>query len=155
VTFPAHWAPLDMKFNANGSTAWITAHGSWNRDDPDGYLLYAVAFNAATGMPTEPADSTSAVIPIMSNVDNSKCPDGCFRPVGLAFDRRGRLFMTSDSTGEIYVITRTDGGSVNSATPTTGSGPASATSSRAAAAGLVVPAIGTFGSLFAAVVLTL
>jgi glucose/arabinose dehydrogenase len=29
LTFPAHWAPLDIKFNANGSTAWITAHGSW------------------------------------------------------------------------------------------------------------------------------
>jgi glucose/arabinose dehydrogenase len=29
LSFPAHWAPLDIKFNANGSTAWITAHGSW------------------------------------------------------------------------------------------------------------------------------
>jgi glucose/arabinose dehydrogenase len=29
ITFPAHWAPLDMKFNSKGSVAYITAHGSW------------------------------------------------------------------------------------------------------------------------------
>jgi hypothetical protein len=40
----------------------------------------------------------------------------CFRPTGIAFDSKGRLFMASDSTGEIYVITRTDGRSVDSLT---------------------------------------
>jgi len=29
LTFPAHWAPLDIKFNSAGTTAWITSHGSW------------------------------------------------------------------------------------------------------------------------------
>ncbi|KAI1490923.1 hypothetical protein F5X96DRAFT_633694 [Biscogniauxia mediterranea] len=29
---------------------------------------------------------------------------GVFGPVGLAFDKKGRLFMTSDYTGELYVI---------------------------------------------------
>jgi len=29
LTFLAHMAPLDIKFNANGTTAWITMHGSW------------------------------------------------------------------------------------------------------------------------------
>ena len=37
----------------------------------------------------------------------------CFRPVGVAFDAKGRLYMSSDSTGEIYVIEREDGGSVD------------------------------------------
>jgi len=115
LTFPAHWAPLDIKFNANGSMAWITSHGSWNRDNPDGYLLYAVAFS--NGMPVEPPNSTTAVIPIMSNPDNSQCPNNCFRPVGLAWDSKGRLFMTSDSTGEVYVVTKSDGSSVNNASP--------------------------------------
>jgi hypothetical protein len=72
----------------------------------------------SNGMPTAATNSTSAVIPIMRNQDNSKCPDDCFRPVGLAWDGKGRLFMTSDSTGEIYVITRSDGTSVNGSTPT-------------------------------------
>jgi glucose/arabinose dehydrogenase len=147
LAFPSHWAPLDLKFNAEGTTAWVTSHGSWNKDSPDGYLLYAVGFSPSKGMPTEPADSTKAVIPIMSNVDNSKCPDGCFRPVGLAFDSKGRLFMSSDSTGEIYLITKTDGSSVQSASPTTG---ATATSSAAAASGLEVPTIGGLGLVYAA-----
>jgi hypothetical protein len=50
----------------------------------------------------------------MSNQDVTKCPDTCFRPVGLAFDSKGRLFMTSDSTGEIYIITATNGAGVDS-----------------------------------------
>ncbi|KAF2424223.1 soluble quino protein glucose dehydrogenase [Tothia fuscella] len=140
LAFPSHWAPLDLKFNAEGTTAWVTSHGSWNKDRPDGYLVYAIAFSPSTGMPTEPADSMKAVIPIMRNPDNSKCPTGCFRPVGLAFDRMGRLFMSSDSTGEIYMITKTDGKSVASATPTAGA-PAS-TSSPAAASGFAVSTAG-------------
>ncbi|KAI4604220.1 hypothetical protein KJ359_000351 [Pestalotiopsis sp. 9143b] len=33
---------------------------------------------------------------------------GCFRPVGLALDSQSRLFMTSDSTGEIYMLVEAD-----------------------------------------------
>lgn len=29
ITFPAHTAPLDIKFNTNGTAAWVTFHGSW------------------------------------------------------------------------------------------------------------------------------
>jgi glucose/arabinose dehydrogenase len=29
LTFQAHMAPLDIKFNSNGTAAWITFHGSW------------------------------------------------------------------------------------------------------------------------------
>lgn len=57
------------------------------------------------GQPKEPLTSTTAGIPVMLNPDNSKCPEGCFRPAGLAFDAKGRLFMSSDQTNEIYVIT--------------------------------------------------
>jgi sugar lactone lactonase YvrE len=121
---------------------------------PDGYLLYAVDFSASSGMPAEPADSNTAVIPIMSNVDNSKCPQGCFRPVGIAFDSKGNLFMSSDSTGEIYVITRTDGKSVEVATPTAGGTPA-ATSSKAAANGWAIPSLGNLGAIYAAAAVVL
>ena len=41
---------------------------------------------------------------IFTNADNSKCPGACFRPVGLTFDRQGRLFVSSDASGEIYVL---------------------------------------------------
>jgi hypothetical protein len=87
----------------------------------------------SNGMPTAAANSTSAVIPIMQNQDNSKCPDDCFRPVGLAWDNVGRLFMSSDSTGEIYVVTRSDGSSVNGSTPATNPSSPSPSPTRSAA----------------------
>ena len=107
LVFQAHMAPLDIKFDANGTRAWISFHGSWNRDDPVGYKVSVVEF--AGGEPLDASDSMTAATDIFSNADNSACPDNCFRPVGLAWDANGRLFMSSDSTGEIYVITREEG----------------------------------------------
>lgn len=34
LTFQAHMAPLDIKFNDSASEAWVTFHGSW-------YVLHA------------------------------------------------------------------------------------------------------------------
>jgi glucose/arabinose dehydrogenase len=107
LVFHAHMAPLDIKFDANGTQAWISFHGSWNRDDPVGYKVSVVDF--ADGEPVDASNSTTAATDIVSNADDSVCPDNCFRPVGLAWDGSGRLFMSSDSTGEIYVITREEG----------------------------------------------
>ncbi|KAI3395227.1 hypothetical protein diail_1653 [Diaporthe ilicicola] len=108
LTFQAHTAPLDILFDSNGTTAYITFHGSWDRTDPAGYKLSRVQFDSNTGAPVAPSDSNSATADILSNADLSKCPDSCFRPVGLAWDAEGRLFMSSDSTGEIYVLQRSD-----------------------------------------------
>jgi glucose/arabinose dehydrogenase len=104
LTFPAHNAPLDIKFVADGSKAFISFHGSLNREEPSGYLVASVAF--ANGSPIDPSDSTQSLSPVLSNPDLSICPDSCFRPAGLALDSYGRLFMSSDSTGEIYVLTQ-------------------------------------------------
>lgn len=30
----------------------------------------------------------------------------CVRPVGLAFDSQGRLYMTSDASGELFMISK-------------------------------------------------
>lgn len=83
-----------------------------NREDPIGYKLSMVEFDG-TGSPRAAANSTTAAVDIVSNADLSVCPRNCFRPVGLAWDAQGRLFMSSDSTGEIYVITKTDGSGIN------------------------------------------
>lgn len=115
LTFQAHMAPLDILFNTAGTAAWVTFHGSWDRTDPVGYKLSVIAI--ANGEPVQPSNSTTAAVDIVANQDNSKCPDGCFRPVGLAWDSQGRLFFSSDSTGEIYVVVRADG----NATSTVGS----------------------------------
>ncbi|KAF5675561.1 L-sorbosone dehydrogenase [Fusarium heterosporum] len=101
ITFGSHLAPLDIKFR-DGSAAYIAIHGSWNRDPGDGYRLSKVAFK--NGEPVSVSDDPKAEEQLMWNTDNSKCPSACFRPAGLAFDKTQRLFMTSDSTGELYVV---------------------------------------------------
>jgi hypothetical protein len=94
---------------------FITEHVCRNREDPIGYKVSFVQFDG-NGSPTAAANSTTAAVDVVSNPDLSKCPDNCFRPAGLAWDSQGRLFFSSDATGEIYVITREDGTSVNSVT---------------------------------------
>lgn len=72
-----------------------------------GYRISSVAFNAVTGEPVAAADSNDALTDVLTNRNLDVCPDNCFRPAGLAFDGQGRLWMTADSTGEIYVLQRT------------------------------------------------
>lgn len=88
--------------------------------NPVGYLIGQVAFNAATGMPTEASDSTSAISDVIRNTDDSSCPSSCLRPVGMAIDGQGRLFFSSDSTGEIYVLVKSS--SATSTSSSTGTG---------------------------------
>ncbi|KAK8196758.1 hypothetical protein M8818_006925 [Zalaria obscura] len=91
-----------------------------DRVPPVGYKLSLLTF--ANGSPTEPSNSTTAALDVVSNTNLTACPNGCLRPVGLAWDSQGRLFMSSDSTGEIYVVLRADGNatsSVGSSEPST------------------------------------
>ncbi|OAG37787.1 hypothetical protein AYO21_08030 [Fonsecaea monophora] len=127
LVFQAHMAPLDIKFNNSGTEAWITFHGSWDRDDPVGYKLSVVAFTS-DGQPVDDITSKTAAVDIFANADNSKCPANCFRPVGMAIDDRGRIFVSSDASGEVYLITKVSEGNATSSTPS-GSPSASATPS--------------------------
>jgi len=102
LTFQAHMAPLDIIFKQDGTEAYVSFHGSWDRTNPVGYKISAIQF--ANGDPVATSDSTAALTDILSNADNSQCPNSCFRPVGLVQDGKGRIFMTSDATGEIYVL---------------------------------------------------
>ncbi|KAF5662047.1 l-sorbosone dehydrogenase [Fusarium heterosporum] len=105
LAFQAHTAPLDMKFDSDGTRAYISFHGSWNREPPVGYRISYADFE--NGQPAASSRSKKATTPIISNKDISKCPDECFRPVGLAWDPKGRLWFTSDKTGEIFVLNQT------------------------------------------------
>lgn len=51
------------------------------------------------------ADSDDAEEKLLWNADNAECPSKCFRPAGLWLDGKGRTFMTSDSSGELFVVT--------------------------------------------------
>lgn len=57
------------------------------------------------GQPVAEASSKTAAIPVMENTNVGSCPNACFRPVGLEIDNRGRIFVSSDTSGEVYVIT--------------------------------------------------
>lgn len=103
-TFQAHMAPLDIKFNDSATEAWVTFHGSWDRTDPVGYKVSRMPF--ANGEPVAATNNNTSTTDIFANANNSACPDSCFRPVGMAFDGKGRMFVSSDATGEIYVVTR-------------------------------------------------
>lgn len=129
LVFQGHMAPLDIKFNNSGTEAWITFHGSWDREEAVGYKLSLVQFE--NGEPVAQLDSTTAAIDIVANEDLTACPGNCLRPVAMAFDSQGRMFMSSDSTGEIYLVTRT---SADNATATEGL-PSSTASGSAAASG--------------------
>ena len=118
-------APLDLKFNNSATEAWISFHGSWDRSNPVGYKVSVLPFQ--NGEPVAKPNNNTAITDILSNADNSVCPDHCFRPVGMSFDSKGRLFVSSDATGEIYVIERdsTSPGVTNTASshqPTSTSG---------------------------------
>jgi glucose/arabinose dehydrogenase len=112
LVFQAHMAPLDIKFNDTGRQAWITFHGSWNRDEPVGYKLSLVEFQE-DGEPVDDVTSLTAATDIFSNQDLSRCPQNCFRPVGMAIDSNGRIFVSSDASGEIYLISRVNNGTGN------------------------------------------
>ncbi len=89
-----------------------------DRTHPVGYKLSVIPF--ANGEPVAASDNKTAATDILTNADNSKCPSNCFRPVGMAFDQQGRLFMSSDATGEIYVVRKeqaSQGGTATNGAP--------------------------------------
>ncbi|KAK6511679.1 hypothetical protein TWF481_000587 [Arthrobotrys musiformis] len=111
LAFPAHTAPLDIIFDKAGD-AWVTMHGSWNRDPPIGYQLITIPFNNGTGQPKANSSSNKGYKTIVSNKDVNVCPDTsrCFRPTSLAIADDGAIFMSSDSTGQIYRVEKKGSG---------------------------------------------
>ncbi|KZV91846.1 soluble quino protein glucose dehydrogenase [Exidia glandulosa HHB12029] len=125
VLFQAHSAPIDIKFGPSGdSDAYVSFHGSWNRQPPTGYKVVVVPGSVASSgawTPTSPLSSTTGYTDLLWNPNLNSCPTSCFRPTGLVWSPDGRrLYVASDASGEIFVLTRNGG-------TTTTSGSASAT----------------------------
>ncbi|KAK0103003.1 hypothetical protein ONS95_000813 [Cadophora gregata] len=129
LTFEAHVAPLDIIFLPNGTKAYVSFHGSWDRTLPAGYKVVSLDFS--NGSPVAESTSMTAAQDIFANPDTTACPGSCFRPVGLALDGKGRLFVSSDSSGELYVLAKTGEGSDS---PTATSPAPAATSSKESSA---------------------
>ncbi|EUC41100.1 hypothetical protein COCMIDRAFT_107087 [Bipolaris oryzae ATCC 44560] len=107
IAFPAHSTPLDAKFNAGFSALYVTLHGSWNRDPPVGFKVIQVPFGLADGGfgPTRGSNAPEAWEDVLWNGRVDTCSKtSCFRPVGLAVDRWGRVYVSSDSSVEGEVV---------------------------------------------------
>ena len=103
LVMPAHVAPLDIIFYDGAlfpselqGDAFVSFHGSWNRQPAQGYEVRRVVFDNGMPVRLEPffefdgEGDTSAAWP--------------HRPVGLAVGKRGELFVSSDASNQIIAI---------------------------------------------------
>ncbi|HZF14763.1 MAG TPA: PQQ-dependent sugar dehydrogenase [Steroidobacteraceae bacterium] len=111
VAFPAHWAPDDMVFYAGknfpasyAGGAFIAFHGSWNRA-PRPQAGYRVAF-----VPMKNGTPSGEWQTFADNFTGGALPDNNpnkarTRPVGLAVDSAGALYIVDSEKGRIWRVT--------------------------------------------------
>lgn len=110
----SHVAPLGLAFYTGASFpaefrggAFVGEHGSWNRNDYNGYKVVFIRF--AGGRPVgKPID-------FMTGFLNSR-GEARGRPVGVAIDRTGALIIADDVGNTVWRVTYVGG---NPAQPTT------------------------------------
>jgi len=118
LTFPAHTAPIWNTFNADASAMYVTLHGSWDRQPPQGFKVIEIPFTKlASGAydPVAPADSQTGFKDIFSAPNPAGCTangltqSNCIRLTAAGWDPAGRgLFVGSDNSaeGEIYILSK-------------------------------------------------
>src|ERR1700704_184293 len=103
MSLKAHSAPLQLVFYQRGNfptqykgSAFVTMHGSWNRNQRTGYKVVRLLFDAA-GKPTgEYEDFMTGFVLSDTQVWG--------RPVGVAVANDGSLFVTEDGNGTIWRV---------------------------------------------------
>ncbi|GAB3203931.1 glucose/arabinose dehydrogenase [Pontibacter aydingkolensis] len=107
----AHSAPLGLLFTQNTQMpqayrngALVALHGSWNRSKATGYKI--VYFPWQNGLPGNQIDLVGGFL-------NSDSTEAYSRPVDIAIDAQGSLFISDDAAHAIYKLTYT--GAVTSA----------------------------------------
>jgi glucose/arabinose dehydrogenase len=99
--FRAHNAPLGIRFLRKPApgferSALVALHGSWNRSKPDGYKVAWLQWSA---------DGKIAEKDFLSGFQTD---DGIIgRPVDIAEDSDGAIFVSDDLAGVVYRVTRT------------------------------------------------
>lgn len=99
--FRAHNAPLGIHFlntpmqQKEQATALVALHGSWNRSIKDGYKVVALHFEA---------DNRVTETDFMTGFEQAG--DVIGRPVDIAQNAHGEVFISDDFSGRIYRITR-------------------------------------------------
>ncbi len=111
---PAHWAPDGLVFYTGSAFpahyrggAFVALHGSWNRaPGPQGG--YMVAFLPFTG--GNPASPGGYEKFADGFAEGKMQPDAAaHRPMGLALDAEGSLFITDDKAGRVWRVTSSGG----------------------------------------------
>jgi len=110
LCMPAHTAPLDVVFYENDEGKWpvglgdafVSLHGSWNRQPAQGYKVLHVKFDSAGKNPV-------AWVPLFQFVGPGDTGTGWpYRPAGLTMANCGNrgecLLVSSDSNGDIIAI---------------------------------------------------
>jgi len=98
--FRAHNAPLGIRFLRNPApgyerSALVALHGSWNRSIPDGYKVVSLHWDAAGKM--EERDFLTGF----------RGDGGVIgRPVDVAEDNAGAIYISDDLAGVVYRVTR-------------------------------------------------
>lgn len=121
VTFPAHWAPLAMAFTPDAAAgklpaeyrngAFVAFHGS--RFDPaaqpegPGYNVAFVPFQGE-----RPSGDWSVFADGFAGTTDGLPDSAAHRPVGLAIDREGAIYVSDDRGGLIYRIVHVGAGGV-------------------------------------------
>lgn len=111
LAFPAHWAPDDLLFYegknfpaAYRGGAFIAFHGSWNRA-PIAQAGYRVVF-----VPMKNGKPSGKWQTFADNFTGGPIPDNNpgkarARPVGLAVDAEGALYIVDSQVGRIWRVT--------------------------------------------------
>lgn len=91
------WTPGAFPCSMRGD-AFVALHGSWNRDTPIGYELVHLPFDGLGGEPT------GEVVELLTHAgEGAKWPTNV-RPVDVVFGLGSTLFVTSDTSDEIFEI---------------------------------------------------
>jgi glucose/arabinose dehydrogenase len=115
VFMQAHSAPLQMVFYEGDNfpaeykgTAFVTMHGSWNRERRTGYKVVRLLFDHDHKPTGEYEDFMTGFVVSDKQVWG--------RPVGLAVAKDGSLFVSEDGNGTIWRVTHSplQNGQVNS-----------------------------------------
>lgn len=96
----AHSAPLSLLFLKHNpqlyGTALVALHGSWNRSKKSGYKVVALSFSA---------DNRILQSDFISGFERSERVTG--RPVDLAEDVDGSIYLSDDYNGRIFKVSPT------------------------------------------------
>ncbi len=102
---PPHSAPLALRFlrDAEPPTALVALHGSWNRTRKSGYKIVELVFANETNGGTN-GEMTIRQRDWLTGFEENENVIG--RPVDLAQDAKGAIYVSDDFAGAIYKLSR-------------------------------------------------